>query len=208
MCRLQGSYSRHSLLCLHYCTSERDTKQGTGTSNIHSRRLSVLHFDDPISIIRLEEDLRLAKRILLGANYASVTEANTKLSAQLANAIGTSCLPMHKTLEGKAVFPSVFDSYFGTAMWPDDLFTGLIKNVLLVCFENLGTDDDLHAIDQLICNFLYNSGLPYVDTLFVWSRGRFTALQTLSISGLSVSYSSHHIQNIRHFFKTFQLKNK
>lgn len=115
------------------------------SSDIHITRLTVVHFDERMSIVLLGGQLGPAVQSVLGVECANVVEGSKTLNVQLANAIGTKCSPVYKKLLGKPVLPASFKLYLRTALLPDHLVTGLIKNVLLVYFPSIDTNSARHA---------------------------------------------------------------
>ena len=87
------------------------------------------------------------------------------------------------TSSGREVVSTVFDSYLSTVMLPDHLLTGLIKNVFEVCFTCLQSNGERQQFDKFICNNIFQSGLPSIDTLLVFSGDRLSSLTNLSMSG-------------------------
>ena len=179
------------------CTFPRRKGTGTGelvySSGIHSRRLSNIRFDERMRAIRSEGALSDHVRKSLGVNCRTVEEASAKFNVQVASALRESVLRLQLKGDGTPVVPGVFDSYLSTAILPDHLLTGLIKNVLHVCFRCLNSDGDRHSFDEVICSYISETNLPSIDSILVLNRGKFSGLQNLSMSSLFIVllFASH-----------------
>jgi len=150
---------------------------------IHSRRLGYMRFDDRMEQLRLfGHDEAMKKRI--GVRCDNVTDANAVLGISLGKKLkdGSKSVPEY---HGRPVLDAMFDSSLSTAAAPDHMFTGLIKNVLCLCFEEVCTDDLRGRIEIQILDNLRRNSLPVTGHLFKKDKDNgFRGLHGHSMSAL------------------------
>lgn len=131
--------------------------------------------------------------------YDTQEYSNEKLNIQLSNEIGQRRLPVQTTADWIKFLSTVFDSYMSNAMLPDYFLSCLIKKHLLCIFSCFHWNRTRRNIDRLICEDFYNTGLPSIDTLLVWSGDLFTYIKHISISGwfCVLLFVSHLFENYR-----------
>ena len=140
------------------------------TSKLHCRRISLMRFDARMDIVRnhgcLSEELR--KHVGCKSNTRETAAAyfTEKLSLSLYK---RSRQQLPKTSSGRVANACHFDSFLTAAAAPDHLLTALIKDVLQLCFTELGTDVSRKRVDRAICNYISTSNLPRIDGVIRWS---------------------------------------
>jgi len=150
---------------------------------IHSRRLGYMRFDDRMERLRafgLDEAMK--KRI--GVRCDNDADANAvlgiSLSRQLKDA-GRNVPEYH----GRPVLDTRFDSSLSTAAAPDHMFSGLIKNLISLCFDEVCTDELRLRIEIQILDNLKRNSLPFSGQLFKKNKENgFRGLHGHSMSAL------------------------
>jgi len=149
---------------------------------IHSRRLGYMRFDDRMdALLRFQLDTTSKKA--LGVRYVDETDAMSVPGVSLSKKIREMCndVPLY---QGRPVVDPTFDSAMSTAVAPDHMFTGLIKNLLTLCFSTLSFEEQRTAEIQILDN-LKSNGLPFSGYLLKKDKdGKINGLHSLTMSEL------------------------
>jgi len=169
------------------CTVRRRKGNGRSevlyTSEIHSRRLGYMRFEERIRAIRAARPRReLRKR--LGMRCESSEEAEKLSSVKLSESLRLAGRPPRTEL-GEFVVEGTFDSSLSAAAVPDHLLTGLVKNVLTLSFSELSSDEERAEVELRIVSCMGRNGLPVQGKILRWERsGKCKGLLSLTMSGL------------------------
>lgn len=136
------------------------------TSKLHSRRMSLMRFDARMDIVRntgiIPEKLRKQLGLKSNTRHKASAFFTERLSAQLYHRNQQS-LPKMDTGERANEFH--FDSFLSAPAAPDHLLTGLIKDVLRLCFTELGCNISRRRMCRAISTYISTHNLPRIDAV-------------------------------------------
>jgi len=162
------------------------------TTEINSRRAGYMRCDERMYALRESVQIGQLSRIL-GVRYRSNATASIHPFIRLSNLLRQEG-NMNHTVNGKKVLDTWFDSSFCCAAVPDHLLTGLMKDVLHLCFTSLPSDNDRRVLEQLTIDHIYVNSLPVSGRLLKWEGTRFRGLLSLSMTDLfCVLLCSSHV---------------
>jgi len=171
--------------CCNMCCM-RKRKQGPEppimyTTDINSRRPGYMRCDERVHALRESVQIgELARK--LGIRYQSNAAASEHPFIRLSKLLRQEN-KVHK-VEGMNVVNTWFDSSFCCAAVPDHLLTGLMKDVLHLCFVSLSSDERRRDVEQLTLDSISVNSLPVSGRLLKWEGTRCKGLQSLSMTDL------------------------
>ena len=87
--------------------------------------------------------------------------------------------------EGRSIIPLMFDSSQSCAAVPDHMFTGLIKNTLLACFNALPDIRRRAALEKTVYSAAVSNGLPVSGYILRWgNNGEYNGLNNNTMTTL------------------------
>ena len=149
------------------------------STNIHSRRLGVMRWDSRRDVVRSKiPTVTLEQR--LGFSTHGEEKANELPLVSLAKQLRIST--RSKTQDGRPVVPYDFDSVQSTGAAPDHLLSGIIDDVLDVCFTKLQTEEEQNKTQALICSNAKRNGLDTQGRFLKWKNGKPDGLRSVTMS--------------------------
>lgn len=149
------------------------------STDIHSRRLGVMRWDSRRDVVRSKIPTGTLER-RLGFSTLTEDKANELPLVSLAKKLRRS--GRARTQAGRPVVPYGFDSVQSTAAAPDHLLSGLIDDVLWLCFTKLQTEEEQNRTEALICSNAKRNGLDTQGRFMKWKNGKPDGLRSVTMS--------------------------
>jgi len=133
------------------------------SSKLHSRRMSLMRFDARMDIVRNSGIIPDAVRKQLGVKSNTRQMAHAFFTEKLSDGLrspNNNSIPQTTTGENANVCH--FDSFISACAAPDHLLTGLIKDVLRLCFTELRCDHSRRRTCRAICTYIATHNLPKI----------------------------------------------
>jgi len=152
--------------------------------DINSRRIGYMRTDIRMKAIR-EGKLPSSLMNKLGSRCTTQSEASKLPGVLLGERMELLRNQIPLSEEGLPIFHPFFDSHQSAAAVPDHLLTGLIKNVITLCFEELRLNDLRAKYEYCIMDCLVANGLPFSGRILRWDKsGKYKGLLNHTMSTL------------------------
>lgn len=149
------------------------------STSIHSRRLGIMRWDARRSLARSRIPAGPLER-RIGFSTLDETEANKLPLVSLANSLRVA--PRAKSCEGIPIVPYGYDSVQSTAAAPDHLLSGLIDDVISLCFSKLWTEEEQLRTQTIICSNARRNGLDTQGRFLKWKGNKPDGLRSVTMS--------------------------
>lgn len=156
------------------CTMRRrkDTRypETNFTSDIQSMRMGYARFDSRRRAIRASyKDSALHRSLGLSTH---IPDAIEKLPAVMFSNINRETRTDEGPCTGKHVLDPIFDHAKSIPALPDHVLSGLISNLMHVCFGSLIDDDQRQKVETLVVDAANENGIGVKRHILAWEKSR------------------------------------
>ena len=149
------------------------------STSTHSRRLGTMRWDARRAVVRPRIPKGPLERFI---GFSTLDEAKSNELPLVSLARGLREASRMRNVDGRPTVPYGFDSVQSTAAAPDHLLSGIIDDVIGLCFAFLPSEEEQIRTQAIICSNAKRNGLDTQGRFLKWKSNKTDGLRSVSMS--------------------------